>query len=149
MSLLQPLGSYGWAYGDIQPFADDKTEMQYTNPGYNRVESKWINNNLFFNLAPEDQRSNYFISDYAVTKYGATTNRFSPAFLVIKSPSEHIVNGKYQDLEIQIYHEPVYERGTDKENIDQDDDDSSINRAVISLLFSVEDYSPGVSVAQN
>jgi hypothetical protein len=121
----------------------------YKNPGYNKIESKWINNNLFYNLADEDQRSNYFVSNYAVTNFGATTNRFSPSFLVIKSPSEHVVNGKYLDMEIQIYHDPVYERGSENENIDQDLDKSPIKGAVISLLFSVSKYTPGVSVAQN
>jgi len=52
--------------------------------------------------------------------------------LVWKSPSEHLINGRRFDLELQMYHDPAYERPDVKDN-------NGFAQAAISVLFRADD----------
>jgi carbonic anhydrase len=49
--------------------------------------------------------------------------------LVLKSPSEHTVNGHHYDIEMQVFH--------DAEEVDED---SNIKHAATVIFFSVEEF---------
>ena len=43
-------------------------------------------------------------SNLAETAIGGKSKRFQPTHIVLRSPSEHTVNGKHYDVEMQVYH---------------------------------------------
>ena len=79
--------------------------------------------------------------------FGSATNKFRPEYFIVKSPSEHTINGKYMDIELQIYHYPVM--AMEGEEVVPLPEDQTIRKAVISVLFSVDKWTAPVSIEQN
>lgn len=67
-------------------------------------------------------------SNFASILYNASS-RFQPTHLVLKSPSEHTVNGHHYDIEMQVFH--------DAEEVDEE---SNIKHAATVIFFSVEEF---------
>ena len=54
-----------------------------------------------------------------------------------KSPSEHTIDGKRFDLELQVYHKPSYQR-SDSPDSEGIEGNNGYEQAAISILFSTE-----------
>jgi|TARA_B110001450_G_C17480657_1_gene424089 carbonic anhydrase len=67
-------------------------------------------------------------SNFASTLYKASP-RFQPSHLVLKSPSEHTINGHHYDIEMQVFH--------DAEDVNEE---SNIKHSATVIFFSVEEY---------
>ena len=70
--------------------------------------------------------------------YNATSSKFIPTHVVLKSPSEHTINGHHMDLEMQVFH-----RAKDW------NDTYSIKYAAIAVFFSVEEFDKTINEASN
>ena len=101
INLLQPIWSYGWAYGDTIPKMNDAHETTYSNLRKG-VEVKWPKNinSLQVKLQEIESLENFFVSNIAETYYGASTNKFAAEAFFIRSPSEHTLMGKHLDIEL-------------------------------------------------
>ena len=55
---------------------------------------------------------------------------------MLKSPSEHTVNGAHYDIEMQIFHQSTA-------------DDKKVKQAAISIMFSVEEYDKTIDEVNN
>ena len=126
INLMEPIGSYGWAYGLPLSKDNDETEIRYSNI-LTPTSVKFDYSSLRVNL--EDNTGDFFNSNYAKEIYNATTTKFYPTHFKFRSPSEHTINGKHQDLEMQVFHKA-----------DSFDENSKIKYAGVSLMFSVEDF---------
>ena len=109
---MQPIGSYGWAYGLPNPKEHDKFKSEYANIATDTL-IKWDYSSLKFDITVDEKKEQdreekvynmFFDSQYAVRLYNSTTSMFIPTHVVFKSPSEHTVNGHHMDLEMQVYH---------------------------------------------
>ena len=99
MNLLDPIGSYGWAYGEAVPKADDNVKGTFKDLKKGTVV-EWDTSTVQLRLFEIEKDENYFVSDLAEEKYGAATNKFSVTHMRFASPSEHAHNGEYYDLEL-------------------------------------------------
>lgn len=70
--------------------------------------------------------------------YNSATDTYEVDSFVLRSPSEHIVMGKYLDMELQIKH-----------NAREWNDTYSIKYGYVSIFFSVEDYDKSITFEQN
>lgn len=71
---------------------------------------------------------NFFNSSWAVDTFGSATPIFNASRIFFHSPSEHTINGKRYDLELQTVHYP-------------DDASGDIKGASMSVLFDIDDAS--------
>ena len=67
-------------------------------------------------------------SNFATTTFGGSSKRFQPTHIVLKSPSEHTVNGHHFDVEMQVYHTAETTEG------------NSLKHAATAIFFSVEEF---------
>ena len=136
---MQPIGSYGWAYGPPLPKDHDKTAKLYKDLRGD-IEVVWATSFLKINFPKSllEKENIGFSSQIAVDKYKATTTRFNANEFHFHTPSEHTVNGKHMDLELHTMHKA--------ENWDEV---GRIKFATIALFFSVEDYRRDISQTQN
>lgn len=72
-------------------------------------------------------------SQFAESVFGGKATKFIPTHMVLKSPSEHTINGHHFDLEMQIYHEAE----TDESG---SDDGNELAHAATAIMFSVEEF---------
>jgi hypothetical protein len=126
VSLLMPIGSYGWAYGLPLPIANDAMVKSYKNIKTD-TQVKFDYSSVKVKL--EDTNTMSFESEYARSVFEATTNKFIPTHFVFKSPSEHTINGLHHDVEMQLFH-----------RAEEYDDESSVKYAAVSIMFSVEKF---------
>lgn len=82
-----------------------------------------------------EQENNVFSSNVAKDLFGTITPDFMANKFTFHSPSEHTINGKHYDLEMQIEHEIVH-------NVS---DPGIVTHAMIALVFSVEEYNKKIS----
>ena len=75
INVMDPIGSYGWAYGFPLPKFEDAVEINYSNI-LNPTQVKFDYSAL--NVTLEDNIGNYFDSKYARDFYNASTTRFYP-----------------------------------------------------------------------
>ena len=73
-----------------------------------------------------------------MTAYDAATNEFNAEQFRFHHPSEHTVNGKYYDIEMQVYHDAK-----------EFNDTAKIKYGAVSVFFSVKNYDLSVSTAEN
>jgi len=137
INFLNPIGSYGWAYGDTLPQAFDSHEKNYKDLRKN-TQVKWSNKAMNVDLQEIETLENFFISHLAESNLDAATNKFSVKSFQLRSPSEHTVMGKHLDIELQIKHE------AEKYN-----DTANIKYAYVSIFFSVEDFDKTITERDN
>ena len=70
--------------------------------------------------------------------YNSATDIYEVENFKIRSPSEHVVMGKYLDMELQIKH-----------NAQEWNTTHNLKYGYVSLLFSVEQYDKSITLAQN
>jgi carbonic anhydrase len=141
---MQPIGSYGWAYGLPNPREHDKFKSDYANIATDTL-IKWDYSSLKFDITVEFEMEEeekiynmFFDSQYAKKLYDAKTSKFIPSHVVFKSPSEHTINGHHLDLEMQVYHKAKgWEEGDD------------IKYGVMAVFFSVEEFDKSIDEASN
>jgi len=136
---MQPIGSYGWAYGPPIPKDQDSPGKLYKDLR-GEVEVIWATSFLKVNFPPAmlAKEKIGFTSQVAIDKYKATTSRFNANEFHFHTPSEHTVNGKHLDLELHTMHKA-----------ESSDEVSRIKFATIAIFFSVEDYDRDISQTQN
>lgn len=134
---MQPIGHYGRAYGKYLNIAKDLFNSEYTNVR-KKVKVDWASQAVKVSLAEEVNANNFFKSDIAMTQYSAATNEFKANQFRFHHPSEHTVNGKYYDLEMQIYHDAK-----------EFNDTANIKYGAVALFFSVKNYDQSISTAEN
>lgn len=103
INLMQPIGSYGWAYGETVPKTHDQLEMNYKDLK-KKIKVEWDTNTVKVALADIEQDDNYFFTKLGKDKYGANAEKFYAQEFNFHHPSEHTVNGKYHDLEMHTIH---------------------------------------------
>ena len=159
-----------WSYQNPIDQHRDEHSHSYSDVGINtNLQTLWDQSRK----VPLDS-SNYFTSQVAVDEYGASTNKFNAHCMKFKSPSEHTIDKKHYDMELQIYHEGETTHywsdwgikmtsdennmmickkevnGTEQEvkcpyRYDQKVPHYPIHKAAVSILFSVEDYDKHIS----
>lgn len=67
-------------------------------------------------------------SNFATNIFGGSSKRFQPTHLVLKSPSEHTINGLHFDIEMQVYHTAETIEG------------NNLKQAATAIFFSVEEF---------
>lgn len=125
---MQPIGSYGWAYGYPKNLIDDGWQSNYANVRDVLVE--WDYNKVQVTFSQEDASQMFIQSNFARTLFDAKGTRYQPSHLVIKSPSEHTINGAHYDIEMQVYHQSTA------------DGEQDVKQAATAIMFSVEDFDP-------
>lgn len=102
INLMTPLGTYGYAYGTPQSTVDDAFDVQFADIyGNNGVTIGW-NSGFYVELPPKESKINFFTSELAVTKIGANTTEFDGIAFNLHTPSEHAIDGRLYDLEMQV-----------------------------------------------
>ena len=134
---MQPIGSYGWAYGETVPRDHDAATKTYEDLTKS-MEISWEGHALLVALDSTEQKKNYFTSDVAETIFGAATNKFNAIGFKFHHPSEHTINGKHSDLEMQVWHEASgWNESTE------------LKYAAISIFFDSDNYTTPISDDQN
>ena len=77
--------------------------MKYTDLVSN-IKIQWARTGIKVNLDDDKQRDNWFRSDLADSLFNARSQQFTAKQFLFHTPSEHTINGKYYDLEMQIVH---------------------------------------------
>lgn len=137
INLLNPIGSYGWAYGETIPKDSDKFGKTYKDL---RKGTKvgWKDKAMAVELAEIETLENFFESKIGADYLRAATDKYSVSEFYLRSPSEHTVMGKHLDIELQIKHKAEKFNST-----------ANIKYAYVSIFFSVEEYDRTVTDAQN
>ena len=136
---MKPLGTYGWAYGEALPFEKENLEIHYLNPKegsemfYERMNLKMAVDQ--FEDDAEDKDS-FIKTDFAVDIYGGQTNKFSPSSFHFHNPTEHTINGKYEEIAFHLVH---YMNAPDQE------EDGLLSAFAIEVWLSVDDYDRSIS----
>lgn len=126
INLMEPIGSYGWAYGYPKAKVDDKWTSEYNN--VKDVLIEWDYNKIQVTFSQEDALQMFMESNLAETAIGGKSKRFQPTHMVLKSPSEHTINGHHYDVELQVYHDAETKDGND------------IKHSATAIMFSVEEF---------
>lgn len=137
INFLDPIGSYGWAYGDTVPQSFDKHEKNYKDLRKG-TQVSWVNKAMNVNLAEIETLENFFVSHLASSNLKASTNKFSVNSFQLRSPSEHTVMGKHLDIELQIKH-----------NAESFNETANIKMGYVSIFFSVEHYDKSITEQDN
>jgi carbonic anhydrase len=103
INLMQPIGSYGWAYGETVPKTHDQLEMNYKDLK-KKIKVEWDTNTVKVAMADTESDENYFYTKLGKDKYGGNAEKFFAQEFMFHHPSEHTVNGKYHDLEMHTIH---------------------------------------------
>jgi len=137
INLLNPIGSYGWAYGETIPKDSDKFSKTYKDL---RKGTKvgWKDSAMAVELAEIETLENFFISKIGADHLKAATDKYSVTEFYLRSPSEHTVMGQHLDIELQIKHKAEKFNST-----------ANIKSAYVSIFFSVEEYDRTITDAQN
>ncbi len=99
---MKPLGTYGWAYG-LFIFKDhDKLKTNFKNLKKN-LGVKWTGSTVKVQLSSMETKENFFESDISL-RYGSSTKKFHTDYFQCRYPSEHSVDGKKADFEMQVIH---------------------------------------------
>ena len=139
INLMQPIGSYGWAYGETVPKTHDQLEMNYKDLK-KKIKVEWATNTVKVALADTESDDNYFYTKLGKDKYGANAEKFYAQQFHFHHPSEHTVNGKYHDLEMHTVHL------ADTLNVTGASD---IKYAAVGIFFSVENFDKKVTENEN
>mmetsp|Transcript_35901 Transcript_35901/g.55120 ORF Transcript_35901/g.55120 Transcript_35901/m.55120 type:complete len:145 (+) Transcript_35901:171-605(+) len=136
---MQPLGVYGWAYGEAVPVEQDQIIKKYKDPKEgNAIQWEMANLRMYVKDQPDDPDMSYYNSQVQVDIYGAPTPRFRPIQFHFHHPSEHTVNGEHIELEMHIIHKAA-EWNTGDNVID----------TVVIVWFSVENFDRDISQKDN
>lgn len=125
---MEPIGSYGWAYGYPKAKVDEGLASNYAN--VNDVLVEWDYNKIQVKFSQEDALLMFFQSDFAQTLYGGKVNKFQPTHVVLKSPSEHTYNGIHYDVEMQVFHSAA----------EASEGENDIKHSATAIFFSVEEF---------
>ena len=79
VNLMEPIGSYGWAYGKALPAENDEIEIEYQDPKKGS-EINWLMKNLilYVDQIQIDAGKSYFKTKYAQSIYKSPTSVFTP-----------------------------------------------------------------------
>jgi len=72
---LDPIGSYGWAYGDAVPKSEDDVKPSYKDLTKELVVD-WDDTTVKVDLHEVESRDNFFTSNIGETKYEAATTKW-------------------------------------------------------------------------
>ena len=76
INLMDPIGSYGWAYGQPLPKEHDNSQRSYSD--FNKpTPITWSTNSIVkIFIEDEVQGDSFFVSSYGKTVYGSETDKF-------------------------------------------------------------------------
>jgi len=93
---MQPLGVYGWAYGEAIPVEKDEIDKVYKDPKEgNPIQWEMANLRLYVKDQPGDPLMSHYNSQCAVDIYKARTSKWVPVQFHFHTLSEHTVNGEH------------------------------------------------------
>lgn len=132
---MQPIGSYGWAYGETIPKIHDNSGKTFKDlKKLSVITSK--DHSIGIDFHESDLEDNFFNSALGPKYFNTASDKFLNTHFKFKTESEHTVNGKHYDLEMQIFFDASEKNAT-----------STVNNAAISIIFSVADFDTSVQEA--
>ena len=105
INLFQPLGTYGWIYGEVLPFEHENLVVHFLDP---KKDSKLFYERKNLQMAVDqfsenaEDKNSYYQTDFLINLYYGHTNQYAASSFHFHHPTEHTINGKHSDISFHL-----------------------------------------------